>query len=106
MVDDPKDYPWSSYRAYAYRKQVFVIDEHSVYFKLSREEKERRGKYREFVRSMLKEKEAMKGVMDRRLVYGSNDFVKSMITAYNISEKIKRIGRQKGWRKNKENRPI
>jgi hypothetical protein len=55
---------------------------------------------------MFKEKEAMKGEMDRRIVYGSEDFVKDITTNYDISEKIRRMGRQKGWRKNKENRPL
>jgi len=32
--------------------------------------------------------------------------VKDMAETYNISEKIKRMGRQRGWRKNKENRPL
>jgi putative transposase len=106
MVEDPKDYSWSSYRAYAYGKRDVLIDEHPVYPQLSGEERERRKKYREFVRGMLKEKEAMKGEMDKRIVYGGEDFVKDMTTTYNISEKIKPMGRQRGWRKNKENRPL
>ena len=105
-VGDPKDYPWSSYRAYAYGKRDDLLDKHPVYLQLSEEEGERRKKYREFVRGMLKEKEAMKGEMDRRIVYGGEDFVKDMTRAYNISEKIRRMGRQRGWRKNKENRPL
>jgi hypothetical protein len=55
---------------------------------------------------MLKERDAMRGEMDRRIVYGGEDFVKELTTTYNISEKIKRMGRQKGWKKNKENRPL
>jgi len=106
MVEDPKDYTWSSYRAYAYGRRDVLLDKHPVYLQLSEEEGERRKKYREFVRGMLKEKEGMKGEMDRRIVYGGEDFVKDMTTTYNISEKIKRMGRQRGWRKNKENRPL
>ncbi|MFA4909507.1 MAG: hypothetical protein WC649_00455 [Desulfobacteria bacterium] len=44
-----------------------------------------------------KEKEAMKGEMERRLVYGSADFVKDMATNYNISEKIKAILDRQFW---------
>jgi hypothetical protein len=55
---------------------------------------------------MLKEKEAMKGEMDRRIVYGGEDFVRDITTTYNISEKIKLMGRQRGWRRIKENRPL
>ena len=106
MVEDPMDYRWSSYLAYGYGKRDVLVDEHPVYLQLSEEKGERRKKYREFVRGMLKEKEAMKGEMDRRLVYGGDDFVKAMEATYNISDKIKRMGRQRGWRKNKENRPV
>ena len=106
MVEDPKDYKWSSYKVYAYGKKDTVVDEHPVYLKLSEDEGERKRKYREFVRGMQKKKEAMKGEMDRLIVYGSERFILEMMTAHNISEKIKQIGRQKGWRKNKENRPL
>ena len=106
MVEDPKDYRWSSYQAYGYGKRDVLVDEHSIYLQLSEDEGERRKKYRQFVRGMLKEKEAMKGEMDRRIMYGGKDFVKEMTKTCNISEKIKQMGRQSGWRKNKENRPL
>lgn len=106
MAEDPKDYRWSSYRVYAYGTRNVLIDEHPVYLQLSEYEGERKKKYREFVRGMLKEKDAMKGEMDRRMVYGGENFVKDMAKTYNITEKIKRMGRQRGWRNNKENRPL
>ncbi len=43
----------------------------------------------------------MKREMDRRMVYGGEDFVKDMAKTYNITEKIKQMGRQRGWRNNK-----
>jgi hypothetical protein len=55
---------------------------------------------------MLKEKEAMKGEMDRRIIYGNKSLVREMTTAYRIYEKIKQMGRQRGWRRNKGNRPL
>ena len=94
------------YRAYAYGKKNVLLDKYPAYLQWSEEEGERRGKHRESVRGMLKEKEAMKGEMDRRIVYGGEDFVKDMRRIYHISEKIKRMGRQRGWRKDKENRPL
>ena len=106
MVEDPKDYRWSSYQAYGYGKRDVLVDEHPIYLQLSEDEGERRKKYRQFVRGMLKEKEAMKGEMDRRIMYGGKDFVKEMTKTCKISEKIKQMGRQSGWRKNKENRPL
>lgn len=99
IVEDPKEYPWSSYRAYAYGRSDKLVDEHPVYLQLSGEENERKRNYREFVKGMLKGKEAMKGEMDRRIVYGSEHFVKEMTTEYKIPENIRRMGRQVGWRK-------
>lgn len=99
IVEDPKDYTWSSYRVYGYGKRDILIDEHPVYLQLSEDEGDLRRKYREFVRGMLKEKKAMKGEMDKRIVYGGEDFVKDMTATYKISEKIKQMGRQRGWRK-------
>jgi putative transposase len=106
MVEEPKDYTWSSYRVYGHGKKDVLVNEHPVYLQLSEDEGERRRKYRELVRGMLKEEEAMKGEMDRRIVYGGEAFVKDMTTTYDITEKIRRMGRQRGWRKNKENRPL
>src|SRR3989344_9264331 len=106
IAADPKDYTWSSYRVYAYGKRDMLVDEHPVYLQLSEDEVERKRKYREFVRGMNKGKEAMKGEMDKRIVYGSESFVQEMSAVYKISEKIRQMGRQKGWRKNKENRPL
>jgi hypothetical protein len=44
--------------------------------------------------------------MDRRIVYGGEGFVKDMTKTYTISEKVRQMGRQRGWRKYKENRPF
>src|SRR4030066_629015 len=63
IVEDPKDYKGSSYNAYAYGKKDFIADEHSIYKGLSRNEAERRKKYREFIKGMIKEKDAMRGEM-------------------------------------------
>src|SRR5208337_1748561 len=38
MVKDPKDYTWSSYRVYGYRKKDVLVDEHPVYLQLSDDE--------------------------------------------------------------------
>ncbi|MCL4476072.1 MAG: hypothetical protein M1508_07595 [Nitrospirae bacterium] len=86
---------------YAYGKRDIVVDKHPVYLQLSEDEGERKRKYRELVRGMLKEKKAMKGEMDRRIIYGNKTFVQEMTMAYKISEKIKQMGRQRDWRKNK-----
>src|SRR5208337_3659454 len=71
IVEDPMQFRWSSYGVYAYGKKDGLVDEHPIYLSLSAEEGERRKRYREFVRGMLKNKAAMKGDMDKRIVYGS-----------------------------------
>ena len=99
MVDDPVKYQWSSYQVYAYGKKNVILNEHPVYLQLSEDEEERKNKYRELVRDLLKGKEAMKGEMNQRMVYGSEGFVEKIKEKYNIQEMIKPKGRQIGWRK-------
>ena len=95
IVEDPKDYKWSSYNVYAYGKKDFIADEHSIYKGLSRNEAERKKKYREFIKGMIKEKDAMRGEMSRRVIYGSEDFIDKVTTEYNIEAVIKLKGRPK-----------
>jgi putative transposase len=93
IVEDPKDYKWSSYNVYAYGRKKSIVDEHSIYKELSKDETERRKKYRELVRGMLREKGTMKGEMDRRVVYGSDDFIEEVTTQYKVGAVINPIGR-------------
>ena len=93
IVDAPKDYKWSSYNVYAYGKKNSVIQEHSIYGKLSEDETERRRKYREFVRGMLKGKNAMKGEMERKIVYGNEAFIQKLSKEYGVAGVIRSKGR-------------
>lgn len=95
MVEDPEDYRWSSYNVYAYGKANILVNEHSIYQNLAKEEPERRKQYREFVKGMLRERKSMKGEMDRRLVYGSDEFVEQMCRNFQVDAVIKRRGRPK-----------
>jgi putative transposase len=102
IVEDPKDYAWSSYKVYAYGNKDVLVDEHPLYLQMAEEDRERRRKYREFVWGMLRDKDAMRGEMDRRIVYGNESFVNTLTKTLKISEIRKPVGRQMGWRKNKE----
>lgn len=93
IVEDPKDYRWSSYNVYAYGRGDRITDEHPIYMSLSDKEVERRRRYRDFVRGMIKEKKAMKGEMDRRVVYGSENFIKKVSKEYKVEAVIKPQGR-------------
>jgi putative transposase len=95
IVEDPKDYRWSSYNAYAYGKKDILIDEHPIYKELSKDETEQRKKYREFIRGMVKEKNAMKGEMDRRVIYGSEDFKDKVTKEHKVEAEIRLKGRPK-----------
>ena len=56
LIKDPR-----GYNVYAYGKADLLIDKHPNYKGLSKNERERRKRYREFVKGMLMEKKAMKG---------------------------------------------
>jgi len=93
IVEDPKDYKWSSYGWYAYGADNLVVDKQPVYQGLGRNAGERQQKYRHFVKGMLKEKKAMKGEMDRRLVYGDSEFIGILTKKHTIAGQLRSIGR-------------
>jgi putative transposase len=95
IVKDSRDYKWSSYNAYAYGKKDSVIEKHPIYKELSKNETERRKRYREFIRGMLKDRNSMKGEMERKIVYGSVDFTKKLTKEYDIEGVIRPKGRPK-----------
>jgi hypothetical protein len=81
--------------ANAYGKQDSLVEEYPIYGELSREEWNRRRKYWEFVKGMIRSKEAMRGEMERRVIYGSEVFVGKLKKAYKMEEMIKPTGRPK-----------
>jgi len=95
VVEDPKDYKWSSYNAYAYGKKDAIIDEHPIFDSLAGSDAERRRKYREFIKGMVKEKNMMKGEMNRRVIYGSEDFEDKVTKEYNVDAIVRLKGRPK-----------
>lgn len=92
-VEDPRDYKWSSYNTHAYGKKDDIVDEHPIYKGLSKKEGERRNRYRELVKGMVKAKSALKGEMNRRIVYGNEDFVNKIEKEYKVGAMIKPQGR-------------
>jgi putative transposase len=95
IVEDPKDYRWSSYNVYAYGGNDTLVDRHSIYERLSPNEAGRRKRYREFVKGMLKDCNALKGEMNKRVIYGNDDFIKEMTAAYEVKPIIGGRGRPK-----------
>jgi len=60
---------------------------------LSKDEGDRKRKYREFVRGMIKDKDAMKGEMSRWVVYGSEGLIKKVEKEYKVGAVIRHRGR-------------
>ena len=53
MVEDPADYPWSSYQGNALGKKIELLTEHDVYKRLGRSSKARRKAYLDLFKSSL-----------------------------------------------------
>jgi putative transposase len=92
MVQEPKEYLWSSYRENAYRKKDYLVDEHIIYENLSSDENVRK-EYRKFVQQMIQKNEAMRGEMERRTIYGGGDFIERVHKRFKIDAFIKKRGR-------------
>jgi putative transposase len=93
MVKAPGNYRWSSYAFYAHGQDDPFTDIHPVYCALSSDEKERRKGYQVFVQGMLEKRNAMKGEMERRRVYGNEAFAGSIANEYKTGPEIKSKGR-------------
>ena len=92
MVKEPKEYRWSSYMANAYGKKDDLVDGHVIYGTLFSDENIRK-EYRKFVRDMLQKKEAMRGEMDRRTIYGGGEFLDRVQKKFKMDAVIKKRGR-------------
>ena len=92
IVKEPKEYHWSSYMANAYGKKDDLVDGHIIYGTLSNDENIRK-EYRKFVQDMLQKKEAMRGEMDRRTIYGGGEFLDRVQKKFKMDAVIKKRGR-------------
>lgn len=81
------------YPPFLYGRGDRITDEHLIYTSLSDKRVERRSRYRDFVRGVIKEKKAMKGELDRRVVYSRENFIKIVSTEYKVEAVIKPQGR-------------
>ena len=69
MVEDLKEYAWSSYRVYAYGKADGITDRHEVYDAMGKESGTRQKAYREFVGSNRdREEQEIKEKMARGVI--------------------------------------
>lgn len=93
LVDDPAHYPWSSYGFNAFGKENPLLDQHPIVSGWSSDREKRYSQYREFVMGMLREKDALRGEMNGRHIYGSGDFCSVLSNQYLVSPETKRRGR-------------
>lgn len=76
MVNDPSDYPWSSYGANALGAQNALLTPHMLYTGLARETSERQCAYRELFKAHLEDKimEGIRKATDGNYVLGNEKF--------------------------------
>jgi putative transposase len=103
LVNQPKDYRWSSYGANAYGKRDDLVDEHVIYGNLS-DDKNSRKEYRKFVHDMFQKKDAMRGEMDRRTIYGSANFSKQVQKKFKLNAVIRKRGRPRKESEDEQNK--
>ena len=77
IVEEPKSYYWSSYRAYGEGEKDYLIDFSPEYFGLADNSPDRQGKYREFIKDGLKERRREERYF-REGAFGSREFVEEM----------------------------
>lgn len=93
IVKDPKDYKWSSYGVYAFSREDEIVDRHPIYLDLARDEVERTRKYIDFINKMLHLRNAMKGEMDMKNVYGGDEFSRYLYENFKLDSAIRPRGR-------------
>ena len=91
MVRDPKDWPWSSYRTYAFGEESSLLHPNQLYEELGKTPEERQRRYRSFVlepQDPDKENRFLKARF-----YGSEEFVKMMERRFGVERLPGRRGR-------------
>jgi hypothetical protein len=78
---------WSSYE-----EKDDLIDKHIIFDKLLTDETARK-EYRAFVQQMQRNRESMRGEMERRTIYGGSEFIQRLNKRYKIEAVIKKRGR-------------
>jgi len=74
LVEDPKNYPWTSYRVYAYGEHDGITDKHDVYESFGKKPFQRERAYRDYVLSRRDREEQELRVKMGRGVLGGGDF--------------------------------
>ena len=89
MVNNPKDYRWSSYNIYAYGKKDGMTDIDPLYANLGKTKEERQRNYK----TTLQEEAEILNLNTRFL--GSESFIRAMEERFDIKNLLNRRGRPK-----------
>lgn len=95
IVQDPRDYPWSSYAFHAYGERNPLLDEHTFYGSLGMSLQERQRRYRELVREGIQEenlKEIRESVVSGRS-YCTQDYLQKIEASIRVRLQRGRRGR-------------
>jgi putative transposase len=69
LVRDPREYPWSSYRVYAFGTEDGLTDRHAIYEAMGKDPSRRQKAYREYVSSNRdREEQEMREKMSRGVI--------------------------------------
>ena len=80
FVDDPANWPWSSYCAHAYGEYNQVVDFHPVYLQLADTAEQRRLVYQSMVEERILEKGLFRdAAFSAGVITGSESFVKTLL---------------------------
>lgn len=93
LVEDLKDWPWSSYQFYAFGKPDFIVDMDPEYLKLGKTPEERQENYRNYIMGARDEK-WIKNIRQglNQGILGSENFIKEMVEKFKI--KLVRVGQR------------
>ena len=80
MVDDPANYPWSSYRANALGKPIDLLTPHECYLSLGRAPEERRVAYKVLFKDHIPEitLKQIRNAANKKWALGDEDFIKQL----------------------------
>ncbi len=83
VVDDPAEWPWSSYQSHVSGGENPLLDYHPLYLELGDSLEECQNAYQEIVNERIREKGlSRQPVLSEGIIYGSEAFVRELLEKY------------------------
>ncbi len=104
MLDDPSQYPWSSYQVNALGKKSDLCTPHKLYLSLAISETKRQKAYRALFQYQIDDKliEDIRQSVNKGMAVGSDSFKQQIENLMGRQMTERKRGRPVGWRKHKE----